>query len=276
MITPDVLNNTPLFLEENRKCYKSEKFSIIMDESILENIGFSKAEIKAYVSLLELGAATSGPVIQKSGLQSSVVHRVLKTLLDKGIITFIKTGKNNLYQATDPRHLVDFIENKKKRLLDILPELENKQKKSKESYSTEMFLGKKAMFSALLHTIQDARPHEDYLSFSLIDPHEDKEIVQFYRGYNLRRREKKLKVKVLVNRKVKPLYEKNYSVELLRKAHVRYTSFHFPQGVVIFRDTLLFVHWGDKPFAVKITNKEMTQQFKGFFLEFYSNEKDAY
>ncbi|MBS3080553.1 hypothetical protein J4221_03715 [Candidatus Pacearchaeota archaeon] len=230
-----------------------------MDEKILENIGLSKAEIKVYLALLELGPSTSGPIIQKSELQSSVVHRVLKTLLDKGIITYIKIGKDNNYQTTDPKNLLDFIENKKKRLIDILPELEDKQKRNKGNY-----------------LIKDGNPNEDYLSFSLIEPHDDKEVVDFYQIYNLRRRDKKIKVKVLVNNKVKPIYEKNYTKELLKKANVRYTSFHFPQGIIIFRNNVTFVHWGENPFAVRITNKEMAEQFKEFFLEFYNKEKDAY
>ena len=114
------------------------------------------------------------------------------------------------------------------------------------------------------------------MSFSLIEPHDDKEVVDFYQIYNLRRRDKKIKVKVLVNNKVKPIYEKNYTKELLKKANVRYTSFHFPQGIIIFRNNVTFVHWGENPFAVRITNKEMAEQFKEFFLEFYNKEKDAY
>ncbi len=247
-----------------------------MNESILENIGLSKAEIKVYLSLLEISPSTSGPIIQQSGLQSSVVHRVLKSLLEKGIITYVKVGKDNRYQATDPENILDFIENKKKRFLDILPELKNKQQKGKGNYSAEMFLGKKAMFSALLNVIKDGKPKEDYLSFSLIEPHDDKEIVDFYQMYNSRRRDKNLKVKVLVNEKVKPIYEKNYTKELLKKANVRYTNFHFPQGIVIFRDMVILVHWGENSFAVKIINQEMAQQFKEFFLEFYNKERDAY
>ncbi len=247
-----------------------------MDETILEDIGFSKAEIKIYVALLELGPSTSGPIIRKSDLQSSVVHRVLKSLLEKGLITFVKIGKDNQYQASEPKNLVNFIEDKKKRLLDVLPLLETKKKLSKENYSAEMFVGKKAMFSLLLNMIVDAKSKEEYLSFSLIEPHDDKDVVLFYQNYNLRRREMKLSVKVLVNKKVKPIYERNYSKELLRKANVRYTSFHFPQGVVIFRDSLVFVNWSKNPFAVKIINKEMAFQFKQFFLEFYESEKNAY
>jgi sugar-specific transcriptional regulator TrmB len=247
-----------------------------MDETILEDLGLTKAEIRVYLSLLKLGASTSGPIIQKSGVQSSVVHLALKSLLDKGIVSFIKIGKDRQYQATDPKNLLDYIENKKKKFLDILPELEEKQKEAKNIYLTEMFLGKKAMFSLLLNMIADAKPNEEYLSFSLIEPHDDEELVDFYQTYNLRRREKKLEVKVLVNEKVKPIYEKNYSKELLKKAHVRYTSFHFPQGIIIFRQTVTFVHWGENSFAVKIENKEMARQFKEFFLEFYNKEKNAY
>lgn len=247
-----------------------------MDESILEDIGLSKAEIKVYLSLLELGPSTSGPIIQKSKLQSSVVHRVLKNLLDKGIITYVKIGKDNNYQATNPENLLDFIENKKRKLADVLPELLSKQNRVKKNYSTEMFFGNKAMFSALLQVIKDTKPNEDYFSFSLIEPHDDEEIVEFYKTYNLRRREKKLKVRVLVNNKVRAIYEKNYTKELLKKANVRYTNFHFPQGIVLFRNVILFVHWGENSFAVKIVNEEMASQFKEFFLEFYNKEKNAY
>lgn len=247
-----------------------------MDLGILEQIGFTKAEVAVYLALLELGPSTSGPIIEHSGLQSSVVHRALKTLLNKGAITFVRVGKNNQYQSTDPRNLVHLIESRKNALLDILPELERKKQSGRPNYSTEMFLGKQAIFAALLNIIRDARAKEEYLSFSLIEPHDDKEIVEFYQRYNLRRREKKLDVKVLVNRKVRQIYERQYSKELLRKARVRYTSFHFPQGVIIFRDTVTFIQWNIHPSAARITNPEMAQQFRTFFREFYDKEKDAY
>ncbi|MFT4311456.1 MAG: TrmB family transcriptional regulator [Candidatus Woesearchaeota archaeon] len=247
-----------------------------MDMQILEDIGLSKAEIKTYISLLELGPTTSGPLIQHSKLQSSVVHRVLKTLIEKGIVTYIKIGKNKQYQATDPKNMLEFLDNKKKRFIDILPTLEAKQQQNNKNYATEMFVGKKAIFATLLNTIQDAKKYEEYLSFSLIEPHQDEEIIRFYKNYNLRRKEKKLRVKVLVNKKVKKIFEENYDKKILKLANVRYTNFHFPQGIVIFRDTLTFVNWKDNPFAVKITNETMANEFKIFFEEFYEKEKDAY
>ncbi len=247
-----------------------------MDTSILQDIGLSKSEIDIYVALLELGPSTSGPIINKTKLQSSVVHRSIKRLVDGGLITFVKVGKDKQYQATEPENLLNYIDSKRKKIQDILPELKLKQKLAKEKNETEMFLGKRAIFSMLDNLIKDSQPEEDFLSFSLIEAHGDEEIIRFYKHYNLRRREKKLNVKVLVNKKVKKIYEKNYSKELLRKANVHYTSFNFPQGIIIHRAHVVFLNWSENPTAVKITNTQMAQQFTQFFLQFYNKEKDAY
>ena len=76
-----------------------------MDISILEDIGLTNAEIKVYLSLLELGTASAGPIIEKSGLQSSVVHMTLNKLIDKGFVSFVKEGKRNYYQSSNPKHI---------------------------------------------------------------------------------------------------------------------------------------------------------------------------
>ena len=247
-----------------------------MEREILEDLGFTNVEITVYLTILEEGPTTSGPIIEKSRLQSSVVHRALVSLSKKGVINFVKKGKNKEYQSIEPKELLQFIENKRRRLLEILPELEAKKNKIKNKNETEMIIGKKAIFTALNNLILNGKRNEEYLSFSLIEPHNDPEIISFYKQHNLRRRERKLQVKVLVNIQVKGIYEKNYSKELLKKANVRYTSFHLPQGIVIFRDTVLLHTWEDTPTAIKITNNLISRQFKEFFLELYNKEKNAY
>ena len=52
-----------------------------IDTSILEDIGLTNAQIKVYLSLLELGETTSGPLIKKSKLQNSVVYNALNQLI---------------------------------------------------------------------------------------------------------------------------------------------------------------------------------------------------
>ena len=81
-----------------------------MNTEILENLGLSQSEIKTYITLLELGSSTAGPILEKSDLPNSVLHRALNSLIEKGIITHILEGKRKIYQATNPEHFYDFIE----------------------------------------------------------------------------------------------------------------------------------------------------------------------
>lgn len=247
-----------------------------MNTEILEDLGLLKSEITVFIALIELGESTSGPIIEKTSLQSSVVHRVLKSLQQKGLLTYVCVGKNKHYQAIDPKELINFVEEKKKRLQLLIPELEQKKNIVKEKNNAELFLGKKALFRMLISLIAHSKQGDNYLSFSLIEAHDDEDIIRFYKNYNLRRREKKLSVKVLVNKKVKTIYEQHYTKELLRKANVKYTTFTFPQGIIIHNNQLIFINWSETPAAVKITNKQMYQQFKTFFLEFYNREQFAY
>ena len=44
-----------------------------MNTEILEDLGLTQSEIKTYLTLLELGSSTAGPILEKSNLQNSVV-----------------------------------------------------------------------------------------------------------------------------------------------------------------------------------------------------------
>ena len=81
-----------------------------MDTSILEDIGLTGAEIKVFLTLLELGTSTAGKVVEKSGLQNAVVHRAFHSLAEKGLITYVKEGKIKHYQTIEPKQLLNFLE----------------------------------------------------------------------------------------------------------------------------------------------------------------------
>jgi len=102
-----------------------------MDISILEDLGLSKGEIKVYLSLLEQGSTKVGSLIEKTRMASSAVHNSLNTLVDKGLVSYIKRGKIRFYKAVPPKQLISFVEDKKRKLQTILPELEKKQMLSK-------------------------------------------------------------------------------------------------------------------------------------------------
>jgi len=126
-----------------------------MDTSILEDLGLTHAEIKVYIVLLELGSSSAGQILEKSQLQNSVMHRALNSLIEKGIISYILQGKKKIYQASNPENFHDFIEEKKKRFDELLPELKARQKTAKKAVVGEIFKGKKGitqLYTTLLNS----------------------------------------------------------------------------------------------------------------------------
>jgi sugar-specific transcriptional regulator TrmB len=134
-----------------------------MDVSILEDLGLTAAEIKVYVTLLELGSSSAGKIIEKSRLQNSVTHRALNSLIEKGLINFVLEGRRKIYQATNPENLLQFIEEKKVRFEQILPELKQKQNfagKKENAVIYKSFRGIKEIYTSLIST-----PAKEYNTF---------------------------------------------------------------------------------------------------------------
>ncbi len=119
-----------------------------MDTEILENLGLTPSEIKTYVALLESGANHAGKIIEDTELQSSVIHRALLSLIKKGLVSYIQQGKHRVYSATEPEYFLQYIDAKKKRFEQLLPELKKKEATQKEKTETSMFKGKKGISEA--------------------------------------------------------------------------------------------------------------------------------
>ena len=128
-----------------RKFYKFEHTIFSMDTDILEDLGLTRSEVKTYVTLLELGVSSAGKIIQQSRQQNSAVHRSLKSLVQRGLVSYIMKGKHKLYSATEPEYFLKFIDEKKNRFESLLPKLKEKQKQQKEKTQTSMFVGKKGI-----------------------------------------------------------------------------------------------------------------------------------
>ena len=231
-----------------------------MDTHILEDIGLTNAEIKVYLTLLELGSSTAGPIIEKSGLQSSVVHMTLNKLVEKGFVSFVKEGKRNHYQATNPKHIIEFINEKKQRFEQILPELLLKQQTAKIKPEIITFRGVKGIKELLLELL-DAEGKEHHTFGSI-----RKSLMlgdAWWVSYHKKRAEKGIRAKLLFNESLKSWKaETKYP-----KADVRYTKAGFEPltETIIRNDKIGIIVWTDKPLGVIIHQKEAAQSYEQFF-----------
>ena len=65
-----------------------------MIENTLKSVGFTSAEIKVFMALLELGSSTVTQIVEKSGTTSSKIYELLDKLIRKGLVSqVIKAGR---------------------------------------------------------------------------------------------------------------------------------------------------------------------------------------
>jgi sugar-specific transcriptional regulator TrmB len=233
-----------------------------MDTKPLEDIGLTNAEIKVYLTLLELGQTKVGPIIEKSGLQSSVVHNAIHKLQDKGLISYIKKGQIKHYKSTDPKNFIDFIEEKRKNFQKILPELLLKQKLAKEKNEAEVYEGYKGIINLLLEIIKDAKKGEEFYFFSADIEPMNKEIQNFYKKYDPKRIAKGLIVKGIAPLKLKHLFEDRIKRKVIQ---VKFAKQVIPPNMGIFQDKIFLIVWGEKPSGYLIYSKQLADRYKQFF-----------
>lgn len=231
-----------------------------MDTQILEDVGLTNAEIKVYIALLELGTSTAGNILQKSGLQNSVVHMTLNKLIDKGYVTFVKEGKKNHYQAANPRHVIEFLNEKKERFEDILPELLSKQKEAKTKPEVITFRGIRGM-KELLYELLEAGGKEHHTFGSTA-----KSLMmgdEWWVSYHKKRASKGIKAKLLFNESLK-FWKAEHKYP---NAEVRYTSKGFEPltETIIRNDKIGILLWTDIPIGILIHNKVAAHSYDDFF-----------
>lgn len=233
-----------------------------MDTSIFEELGLTNAEIKVYMQLLKLGSSQAGSVIEKTGLQTSVVHRALNNLIEKGLINYILEGKRKVYQATEPEHFLEFIDDKKKKFQDILPELKKTQKSAKISELATVYKSKKGIqevYNKLVNT-----KAKEYLTFG-----GGKDVANFmgldwWVSLHTKRRANKLPSRQVFDKTVKPMGKGIIDMPLTKVKFLPHEFAQF-QETVIVGDYVAVSVFTENAYSFLIKDAKVAEGYKKYF-----------
>ncbi len=243
-----------------------------MDLRILEDLGLSTAEVKIYLALLELGQTKTGRIIDITKLQSSTVYHILGSLVEKGLVSYILKGKVKHYQAENPDSLLDFLEDKKKNLKQILPQLKEKEKLSAHKQTAKVYEGIKGLQTAYGDILETMNKGEEYFFFQFPRSKLDNEnLVLFFRNYHLKRSEKGIRVRGLASADCRDIMKNIYD---LPHTKIKYTLEPVPTVVVIYKGKLLMIDWDKGPVAFSIRSDTIYNSYKKFFLEKWAQASD--
>jgi len=231
-----------------------------MDNDILEEIGLTPAESKVYLALLEMGAVSAKYILDKTGLHNSVVHTTLNRLIEKGFVSFVKEGKKNIYQASNPKHIVDFIDAKKEKFETILPSLLAKRGMNIDKPQVTTFRGVRGIKELLLELL-DVNGNEHHTIGS-----SSKSLMlgeAWWVDYHAKREKKKILAKLLFNDSLRSWNAQNK----YKLSQVRYSESGFePLTETIIRNNKVgIILWIEKPLGMLVNNKELADSYETYF-----------
>jgi predicted transcriptional regulator len=244
-----------------------------MYEKILKNVGLTPAQAEIYIALLKHGPCQVGNIIEKTQLQSSVVHNNVNKLIDQGLITYILIGKIKKYNAIDPSILLQTMQKKKQVLEEQYKELQKHVKalqaikaQQEEPKTVELFEGKRGFKAA--YAEQYKRMGKGYESYFIAQPPEfqqDKELHQAFLELDTIAQQKHLSLKGIAQEQHMNLWQQLYGKK--KTYSMYYSTKKYPWGIMTFKDTVLISFWGDKPMVIKIQNKTFTKNTIEFLKE---------
>ncbi|MDP2926507.1 MAG: helix-turn-helix domain-containing protein [Nanoarchaeota archaeon] len=181
-----------------------------MKEEILKSLGLSDKEIKIYLASLQLGSNLVQKIANFAGLNRTSAYDLLKSLEQKGFVSYtIQSGKK-FYQAAQPNKLIEIIKEREILIEKILPELNSLSASVVTRPNVEVYTGKEGIKSIFENILQESK------SFSCIASKEQLlKLFEYYFPHFVNRRKKK-NIKVRIISETQP-FDKTAPYKLINK-----------------------------------------------------------
>jgi sugar-specific transcriptional regulator TrmB len=242
-----------------------------MDIKPLEELGLTKGEIKVYLALIGLGESTTGPIVEESDVSVSKVYQILERLAKKGLVSHIVKRKVKYFQATDPKRLLVYLQEKENLLKEqesnlkkIIPELELVRESVVTKETAQVFDGLKGIQTARERTLEIMKKGDQMWVIGIARTPYDSFMAKYFKEYHKRRIAKGIKCKYLFNKYAKkPFGETSAKYPL---SEVRY----MPEGVIthswmeIYADTVTIGLNFKKSFSILIQNPDVADSFRRY------------
>jgi predicted transcriptional regulator len=233
-----------------------------MDTEILEDLGLTHTEIKVYLTLLELGSSSAGAILEKSKLPNSTIHRDLNSLIEKSLINYIKEGKRKIYQSTNPENFHNFIEEKRRRFDQILPELKKKQSSSTKKESATIYKGKRGINE--IYTIMRNTKGKEYNTFGGGYPCLNLMGDTWWMNHHVKRIANKLRSRQVFDITVKSTGDK-LNKKPISKVKFLTKEFASFQETVIVGDKVAINIFTENPYGILIEDKNVADGYRKHF-----------
>jgi len=221
----------------------------------LRFLGLTKIESKVYLALLKLGANLAGKVSREAQLNRTTTYYALKSLIDKGLASYVVQANRKWFKATTPEILLELLKEKEEEAKKIIPALTELYRAPKEEHQVTLYYGLKGVKSVFQNILREGKPN-----FVVDSEGQFTERMPFYAPHFIREVERiKIPIKHIVRRGV--------DIKPTKTTEVKYIPRETKSESVIniYGNKVAIIIWTDPPEAVIIKNKAAADSFKSYF-----------
>jgi HTH-type transcriptional regulator, sugar sensing transcriptional regulator len=232
-------------------------------EKTLEKIGFSPNEIKIYIVLNENGSLKAGKIAKLAKIDRSSCYNSLKSLQEKGLLSYVLIGKVKWFQVAGPKRLLDYLKEQEEEIKEIIPELDKRHKAGKIEGQVRLFKGIKGIKSIFLDI---ARTGKNNFAFGSEGQFSEK-MPEFAKQFDRLKKENKIHTKLIIREGRKEIDNKTTEYKYIPNAS------ESPAVTNIYGDKIAIVIWTDEPEGIIIENEAAAKAYKSYFDFMWKNAK---
>ncbi len=240
----------------------------------LTSLGLKDKEAAVYLASLSLGPSPVQPIAKKAKVVRATTYVVLEELMQMGLVTKYKEGKKTLFSAEPPHQLLRLLERqqeqiqeKKRDVESILPELQILTKAAAGKPSVRYFEGKEGLRAIRQEVLMYARPGDVIYNFTPVD-HMHGVFPREEATYYSQRIAKGVTAKTLFTTRrdrVKQEWLSRQSRQLTESRFVPPERFPVSAGMTIYRDRIATGSYSGKLFGVIIESQQMVDMMRVLF-----------
>jgi HTH-type transcriptional regulator, sugar sensing transcriptional regulator len=222
----------------------------------LKKIGLSGKEAIIYTALIKSGESTANEIAKLTSTNRTVTYNILQQLVNKGLISYVNKNKKRVYQISNPEALLSSVKEKEILAKDLIDEINNFNVIPKESKNVEVYEGKEGM-KVVFDEIRKSKDLRVINATGLIF-----EYLKYSAGHILKDIELKGNPKVIACQSLKktPLVKfKKIQLKYLPKKDENHAT------TFIFDNVIVIQVLKNKPFIIKIENKDIFEGYKKNF-----------
>ncbi|MFH1771030.1 MAG: helix-turn-helix domain-containing protein [archaeon] len=220
----------------------------------LQQLGLSEKESHTYQALVKLGESTANEIAKQTSTNRTVTYNVLQGLVEKSLISYVKKEGRRIYRVAKPEALLTTVKEKEDIAKDLITDI-NKFKTIPSSFkNVEIYEGLQGM-KIIFDEIRNAKGLRVINATGKIFEH-----LKYSAGHIVKDIELH-GAKTIANQSMKktPLSKYNFKVKYLPKEAENYAT------TFIFKNKVIIQVLKDKPFLIKIENKEIYDGYRKDF-----------